>query len=513
MSKKNKLVSSFRHMAITKRITLLYGGIFTLSLLFLSGFMILNISSMQQSTMRRELVSSMEAVQAYLEEGKPLTEEVLSELVEGSYVEVSVFSYQDNTMYNSITSNMPPFILRPEGELQRAPERNFEEPPYLREKELKDSGFEISVKRENKSGNLEYILENEMDQQFMLISSHYRTGDAVYRIQAFRMLADGGYMIWNFMSKLLIADIIGILCAFLIGQYISRRILKPVAAIREAAERISIEDLSQRISTEGPDDEMKELTITFNSMIDRLDTAFQKQNQFISDASHELRTPISVIQGYANLINRWGKSDPAILQESIDSIRTETDHMSALIRQLLFLAKSDQSRISLQKTQTSLNEIAAELVREMEMLETEKKITFVETEPVDVFADYDLIKQLLWIHGENALKYSGNDGEIEVKVWKDGKFGYVSVKDNGVGIAEEDVPKIFDRFYRADKSRNKEISGTGLGLSIARWIMDSHDGEILVESKAGEGTVFTNKFRLYEPESGKEIKIIQKKEV
>jgi len=115
---------------------------------------------------------------------------------------------------------------------------------------------------------------------------------------------------------------------------------------------------------------------------------------------------------------------------------------------------------------------------------------------VEILADYDLLKQLLWIHGENALKYSADGGEVEVKVWKDKKFGYVSIRDNGIGIAEEDIPKIFDRFYRVDKSRNKEISGTGLGLAIAKWIVESHDGEIMVESKLGEGTVFTDRFWL-----------------
>ncbi len=503
MSKKNKesLFSGFQHLAIAKRITLLYGGIFTLSLLFLSCFMVLNISSMQQSTMRRELRSSMVKVQQYLDKGKMLSDGVLVNLSKDSYVEVSVFDYEKNEMYNSFPGNIPPFILHSEEGISREMLKNLESdepvPPYLREKELRDKGFKIAVQRESKSGNLEYILENQAEQQFMLHSTHYRTEDGMYRIQVFRMMADGGYMILNFMSKLLIADVIGILGAFLIGRYISRRMLKPVAAIREAAERISIEDLSQRISTEGPDDEMKDLTETFNSMIDRLDTSFQKQNQFISDASHELRTPISVIQGYANLINRWGKSDPAILQESIDSILTETEHMSALIRQLLFLAKSDQHKLNLQKSCMTLNEVAAELVREMKVLDVNAQITFVEEAQVEIMGDYDLIKQLLWIHGENALKYSGENSKIEVKVWKDKKFGYVSVKDNGVGIAEKDVPKIFDRFYRVDKSRNKEISGTGLGLAIAKWIVDSHDGEILVDSKLEEGTTFTNKFRLF----------------
>ena len=501
MSKMNKdgLVGSIRHLTIAKRITLLYGGIFSLSLLFISVFMVLNISSLQQAGMRGELQDTVADIQEYLESGKELSDAALTEFLNDKYVEVSVFSYKENKTYNNYAGETPPFILRPEGGTPRGTEMSGEyfpaEMPSLQEKDLYQEGYQINVRRENKSGNMEYILENDTDQQFMLITNHFHTERGLYRIQAFKMMGNDGYMMRDFLVKMLVADAFGICCAFLIGLYISRRVLKPVEAIRTAAERISIEDLSQRISTEGPDDEMKELTITFNSMIDRLDTAFQRQNQFISDASHELRTPIAVIQGYANLINRWGKSDPEVLQESIDSILTETNHMSALIRQLLFLAKSDQSRLHVQKAKISLNEVAGELVREMTLLREDSKVTFTEKAEVELFADYDLIKQLLWIHGENALKYSGG-GEIEVKVWKDQKQGYVSVRDHGMGIAEEDLPKIFDRFYRVDKSRNKEISGTGLGLAIARWIVDCHDGDILVESKVGEGTVFTDVFPL-----------------
>lgn len=500
MSKMSKKAfPGFHHIAIAKRITVMYGGIFSLSLLFLSGFMILNLSSMQQSTMRRELIGSAEEVQQYLDAGQALSDEALSELLEDIYVETNVYSYEEEKMYSSLMGEAPVFIQQPEGKKEKNAEEM--EPPYLREKDLRDKGFRINVKRENLNGDVEYILENQEEQRFMLISSYHQTADGIYRIQVFRMLADGAYMLWNFMSKLLIADVIGILGAILIGKHISKLLLKPMAAIREAAERISIEDLSQRISTEGPDDEMKELTVTFNSMIDRLDTAFQRQNQFVSDASHELRTPISVIQGYANLINRWGKSDPAVLQESIDSILTETDHMSALIQQLLFLAKGDQKKRSLQKTRISLNEVATELVREMGLLDESRTITLLEGDTAEISADYDLIKQLLWIYGENALKYSPDGGDVEVRVWADETKGYVSVRDHGMGIAEEDIPKIFDRFYRADKSRNKEISGTGLGLAIAKWIVDSHDGEIVVESTVGEGTTVTTQFPLWEGNS------------
>jgi signal transduction histidine kinase len=231
-------------------------------------------------------------------------------------------------------------------------------------------------------------------------------------------------------------------------------------------------------------------------MIDRLESSFQRQNQFVSDASHELRTPISVIQGYANLINRWGKSDPDILQESIDSILSETEHMSALIRKLLFLAKGDQNRMLVQKKLVSLNEIAGEIVKELEILEVHREILFEEKDKVEIWGDPDLIKQLLWIHAENALKYTKDGGLITVRVWKDKKNAYVSVSDNGAGISQEHLPRIFDRFYRVDQSRNKGISGTGLGLSIAKWIADSHFGYISVESKEGEGTTFVNSFAL-----------------
>ena len=534
MSRKNKeWLKGIQHMAIAKRITLLYGGIFSLSLLFISGFMMLNISGLQQSEMRRELQETMTQVQEFLQTNTELSDESLRELLGDKYVEVSIYSSEANETYNNFVGEMPPFLFRPEGEppSRQKPQNGADKPPVIGENELYREGYQINGRRENKSGNVEYILENSTDQQFMLLTNHFETDTDAYRIQVFKMMGNNAYMMRNFLVKMLIVDILGICCAFLIGKYISDRILRPVEAIRSAAERISIEDLSQRISTEGPEDEMKELTITFNSMIDRLDGAFQRQSQFISDASHELRTPIAVIQGYANLINRWGKSDPEVLQESIDSILTETDHMSALIRQLLFLAKGDQNklhaqkaRVSLneiaaelvremdllqkgdqnklhaQKARVSLNEIAAELVREMDLLQEGRSITFTAEDEVEIFAEYDLIKQLLWIHGENALKYSPNGSEIAVRVWKDASFGYVSVEDHGAGIAEEDLRKIFDRFYRADKSRNKEVSGTGLGLAIARWIIDCHDGEVLVESKVGEGTIFTDKFRLFSAE-------------
>ncbi len=507
MSKRSDagLFGGIRHMAIAKKITLMYGGIFSISLLFISIFMALNISSLQQGNMRRELTRTVDNIQNYLDSGGVLNDETLAGLLENKYVEVSIHSLKDGKSYNSYVWEMPAFIMgRPEplGEPVPPEKREFYEDAFRQqEREMRKKGFQVHMKKESDGGITEYILQNELEQQFMLLSGIYEAGDGLYLIQAFKMMDSARYMFKHFLTTLILVDFVGIFCAFLIRRYISRKMLRPVAAIRSAAERISIEDLSRRIPTEGPEDEMMELTVTFNSMIERLDTAFQRQNQFVSDASHELRTPIAVIQGYANLINRWGKSDPDVLQESIDSILTETEHMSALIRKLLFLAKSDQNRLHAQKEKILLNDVASDIVREMAVLEPKREVVYQEEAGVTLWADYDLMKQLLWIHGENAIKYTHDGGRITVRVWKDKKYGYVSIADDGVGIGEEDRAKIFDRFYRVDKSRNKEISGTGLGLAIARWIVECHDGEILLESEQGKGTVFTDKFRLYDGDS------------
>lgn len=507
-NKKTSLFGGIRHMEIAKKITLLYGGIFSFSLLIISLFMTLNIAAIQQHNIRRELTYTISNIESYLRQGKTLSNTTLRNLLENKYVEVCVYSQEENAYYFSHFGVGPSLIQSSEFNLQGYDGNLVKEDELSEEREqaLEEGGFKISVQRESVGNGTEYILVNNNNQQLMLISKPVVTENGVYRIEAFKLIDINANFLRGFIIKLSMIDFIGIFCAFLIGRYISWRMLQPVEAIRSAAERITIEDLSQRIDTDGPDDEMKELTVTFNSMIDRLENSFQRQNQFVSDASHELRTPISVIQGYANLINRWGKSDPAILQEAIDSILSETEHMSALIRKLLFLAKGDQNRMLVQKQVLVLNEVASEVVKELEVLKVNRKVSLEEDGQAEIWGDPDLIKQLLWIYVENALKYTQDGDLITLRVWKDKKYAYVSVRDHGAGIAKEHLPKIFDRFYRVDQSRNKGISGTGLGLSIAKWIVDSHFGKITVESTEGEGTVFINAFQMNNRPKKEEIK-------
>lgn len=507
---KNSLFCRFQNLAIAKRITLIYGGIFSLSLLLLSVFFFVNITILEQNNVRKQLETTIVNIEQFLGNGGVLTNEALANLLDNKYVEVSVFSFSENEGFNSHVGDIPAFIKQPPQQINSTGDgKNMLESFWNKTGDGDidpKTEYHIRSLRELGVDRQEFILEGPKEQKFMLLTTQYVNGDDRYQIQVFKQLNGNQYFMQSFLWKMLIADFIGIFCAFLAGRYISRRVLKPVEQIRTTAERISIEDLTQRIDLDGPDDEMKELTITFNSMIDRLEKAFHRQNQFVSDASHELRTPISVIQGYASLVNRWGKSNPDVLQESIDSILSETEHMKELINNLLFLAKSDQNRMHAKRERMCLNDVAQEIVKELDLLQQDRQITYEETERTEINGDSDLIKQLLWIHGENALKYTTDGGKIHIKVWKDKKYAYVSVADDGIGIAEEEQSKIFDRFYREDKSRNKEISGTGLGLSIAKWIASSHDGTILVESKRGEGATFIDRFPLWNELEGKKEK-------
>jgi signal transduction histidine kinase len=315
-----------------------------------------------------------------------------------------------------------------------------------------------------------------------------------YVVQVFRPYSSEKRVLTMFFVIFVVVSCIAVFVAYVAGKSISCRILKPVENITQTAKTISINDLQQRIDVPEADDEIKTLAITFNDMISRLQESFEKQNRFVSDASHELRTPIAVIQGYADLIDRWGKEDEEVLQEAITSIKTETANMSELINQLLFLARGDKAAKSVEKENINISLLAAEVVKEASMTNSEVDIGLEvaeNAENTEIFADYTLIKQLLRIFVDNAVKYGNKTNPIvNLKVEKEDDEVKISVADNGIGISAEDKEHIFDRFFRGDKSRNKEISGNGLGLSIAKWIIDQHNASVEVESKVGEGSCF-----------------------
>ncbi|SEP63416.1 Signal transduction histidine kinase [Lachnospiraceae bacterium NE2001] len=256
----------------------------------------------------------------------------------------------------------------------------------------------------------------------------------------------------------------------------------------------AIEHISPEQTTEMSlgDSDLQGIEAAMNNMLSRMHDTYLQQARFVNDASHELRTPISVIQGYANMLDRWGKEDEEILDESIAAIKNESDHMNHLVEQLLFLARGDAGRNTMTFEDVCLNDIMKEIYEESLMIDENHIYKFRETTSnVHINADASMIKQAMRILVDNAAKYTAQGDEIALSVGLTNEGGrpYIQVQDNGIGMAEVDVKHMFERFYRADDTR--KVQGTGLGLSIAKWIVDKHKGHFEIISRKEIGTRIT----------------------
>lgn len=266
-------------------------------------------------------------------------------------------------------------------------------------------------------------------------------------------------------------------------------------ALRRLAERldeITVSSLkTSRIQIPAGREEMNALANAINAMLERIDRGYQSQARFVSDASHELRTPISVIQGYANMLDRWGKDDPEVRQEAINAIRAEAASMGTLVEQLLFLARGDNNTQAVRKQCVDLSDLTDEVYRETQLLETGRVIQSAIQHGVLFWGDPGLLKQALRILVDNGVKYTPEGGGVTIRLEAERERVRLSVTDTGAGIAQEELPRVFERFYRADQSRARETGGTGLGLPIAKWIAVQHNGWIEVVSKPEVGSRFT----------------------
>lgn len=260
-----------------------------------------------------------------------------------------------------------------------------------------------------------------------------------------------------------------------------------------------------RIST--GDKDLMSIEVALNNLLTRMRESQKQQARFVSDASHELRTPIAVIQGYVNMLDRWGKEDESILEESIQALKHESEHMKELVEQLLFLARGESGKNTLHYSVFDLNEIIREVWEESLMIDEQHAYEFVNEKgsavdeegkvlnpPAMMRGDAAMVKQSVRIFAQNAAKYSAQGDTISFQVKKQGDTVSYAVQDEGIGIQQSQVVHIFEPFYRSDEARNGETGGSGLGLSIAKWIVDAHGGNIDVLSSPDMGTRFTVTF-------------------
>ncbi len=254
-------------------------------------------------------------------------------------------------------------------------------------------------------------------------------------------------------------------------------------------------DLKKRMRISNHQDELSNLEEALNSMLSQIEDSFERQKQFVSDASHELRTPISIIKGYLDILDEWGKKDSTLLDESIQSMKEETYHMKKLIENLLFLARGDQGQLLMSCADLQLNHIIKKMVQDTKMIAEGRIIKCDVNEGIVIQGDKELILQMLRALVENSVKFTEDNGEITVNSFQQKNTAIIEVMDNGIGISQKDVKRIFDRFYKVEEARNKDTGGSGLGLALVKKIVDMHNGKIDVSSELGKGT----KIRIYIP--------------
>lgn len=319
------------------------------------------------------------------------------------------------------------------------------------------------------------------------------------------------------LAALLILQFIHFIIGHFTGRGLIKRYLRPIDDIALSAERLSsmqkapdraevaslahainaIDDSDKRVTVH--DSELGGLEAAVNNMLKRLEESKRKQIRFVDDASHELRTPIAVIQGYVNMLDRWGKDDPKVMEESITAIKHESEHMKTLIDQLLFLARGDMERHVIHKMPLDTNELLEEVAEESRMIDRNHEYVFeTDGQPHPIHADPAMIKQALRILTDNASKYTPSGGTIKFRTYERDGHVCMEVSDTGIGIPNDELPRIFDRFYRGQNLRGESNSGSGLGLSIAKWIVEEHSGQITAISSEGIGTRMTVSLARYE---------------
>ncbi|MEH7547619.1 MULTISPECIES: HAMP domain-containing sensor histidine kinase [Bacillaceae] len=293
-----------------------------------------------------------------------------------------------------------------------------------------------------------------------------------------------GYLFW----VMTIFGVAAIIFSAISGYLLAKQLLKPVRDLAKAMKQIKETGFQERMNGYKQKDELTALTNVFNEMMDEIEKSFLLQKQFVEDASHELRTPVSILEGHLSLLNRWGKKDSAILDESLEASLQEVTRLKKLINDLLHITRAEHPRL-INEEKTDISETLHQLVKNLEIVHPDYNL-FLEVgqrlPKIPISRQH--MEQIMIILLDNAIQYSSNNKEIWITAKLEGEEMIISVVDSGIGIRSEDLAKVFNRFYRVDQARSRENGGTGLGLSIAQRLIKKYNGTISIESQEGVGT-------------------------
>ena len=281
--------------------------------------------------------------------------------------------------------------------------------------------------------------------------------------------------------------------AIVLGYLLSNQMTKPIKKIQEIISSISEENIStKRIKVSEKNDEFAIVSQHFNELLDKISFYIEQQKHFVEDVSHELRTPVAIVEGHLKLLNRWGKDDPEVLEESLQASLVELQRMKTLVQEMLDLSRAPQVKEQYKDATTNVTEVAKQVVHNFRVLYPEFTFTFDDDLKHDLWIPIYLnhLEQVVIILMDNAVKYSLDRKEIILSLSKGEEHVEIAVQDFGMGMTEEDRRKVFSRFYRVDKARSRERGGNGLGLSIAKELIESYDGEISVTTLLNHGSIF-----------------------
>lgn len=317
-------------------------------------------------------------------------------------------------------------------------------------------------------------------------------GGQTYRIQVAAPMDDFYDAIERFKWMVLLLSPMVVVLASAGGYWLSRKALAPVDQITRAAEDINSNNLAKRLDVRQSGDELQRLSETLNSMLGRLESSFNRITQFTADASHELRTPLALMRTTTEVSLRTSQT-VADYRAAQEEILAELEKTSSLVEKLMLLARADAGVESLQHAPVDLAECLRDACKDGQVLAEVKQLRFekdIDAQKFFIAGDMQALHRLFLILIDNAVKYTPPGGSVSVALTQNNGSAIAEFRDTGIGVSDEDLPHIFDRFYRADKARSREVGGVGLGLSIARWVAEAHRGTIEVQSTPGAGSVF-----------------------
>ncbi|MDN6112745.1 MAG: HAMP domain-containing histidine kinase, partial [Tetragenococcus halophilus] len=357
---------------------------------------------------------------------------------------------------------------------------------------FRTSQVELDLQSQNAQGPT--LTRNKGQPAFLLVQPVYskETREKIGYAQAFYNISSFYDIRNHLLLTLIVLEILFLVVSSILGYLLSAHFLKPLKTLRNTMENIQ-KDPQTTIHAPEPKskDELADLSDIFNDMLDRMRSYTEQQEQFVEDVSHELRTPVAVIEGHLKMLQRWGKEDPEVLEESIEASLQEIARMKTLVQEMLDLSRAEQVDIYYKNETSSAKEVVYQVFNNFKMLYPEFMFTIDddlnEEETVKIYRDH--FEQILIIIMDNAIKYSTQRKEIHLSISRNQTELELAIQDFGEGITQENLNKIFHRFYRVDKARARDKDGNGLGLSIVKKLLDNYKGTIVAESSLGQGTV------------------------